>query len=58
MQTKLERLEKAVADTTAAYAAYAGGYANYIAAWSAWNKARDELSNYKKEQDNADVKDH
>lgn len=50
--TELEQLQQKVADTTAAYAAYAGGYANYIAAWSAWCKAKDELNKYLKEQDN------
>ena len=64
--TKLERLEKAVVDTEAAYgvayaasdAAYDVAYAAYAAAWDdawdaaydAWVKAKLDLSNYLKEQ--------
>ena len=47
--TKLERLEKAVVDTKAATAT---AYAVVDAAYDAWDKARDELAEYLKEQDN------
>ena len=48
---KLERLQKAVLDTKAAYVAYADaayGDAAY-AAWGAWVKAKLELEDYLKE---------
>ncbi len=62
--TKLETLQKAVVDTEAALEAAAAAYAaadtaygdahvDYIAAWSAFSKARLDLNNYLKEQDNA-----
>lgn len=59
---KLERLQKAVVDTRAAYddaddayaaadTAYDAAYADYTAAYAAWSKAKRELNNYLKEQD-------
>ena len=61
--SKLERLQKRVVDTEAAkdaavdaYAAaadYTGSaYVDYIAAWTTYRKALQELEDYLKEQDN------
>tara|TARA_R110000737_G_scaffold105038_1_gene138150 strand:+ start:120 stop:293 length:174 start_codon:yes stop_codon:yes gene_type:complete len=52
--TKLERLQKNVEDTATAYAAaYAAMDAAYDAdAWDAYAKARLDLEEYLKEQDN------
>ena len=51
--TELEQLEKKVADTKDAYddagAYLAASYADYIAAYDAWSRARIELSDYLKE---------
>ena len=50
--SKLEQLEKAVADTKAAvYDTYADASAAADAAYDACYRARIELSNYLKEQD-------
>ena len=46
---KLERLEKSAVDTKAAFDA---AYAAEAAAWDAWVKAKQELEDYPKEQDN------
>jgi len=60
MDKTLEQLKKAVADTEAIYiTAYENtdaSYASYVAwktAYTRWAEARQALSNYLKEQDNA-----
>ena len=51
---ELERLQKKVADTDAAYEAAfdAANAAANAATYAAWSKAKLELANYLKEQDN------
>ena len=53
--SKLERLEKAVVDTAVDYEAAYKAWEDAWDTYAAWVKAKRELANYLKEQDNEPI---